>query len=50
MQIFEDGTFVLGGVENNGETLEGARVVPDDSEEAHRILAQQGERTNENES
>ena len=49
MQIFEDETFVLGGVETKNEKLEGAVVVPDDSEEAHMILAQQGERT-ENES
>jgi hypothetical protein len=49
MQIFEDETFVLGGVETEDEKLKGAIVVPDDSEEAHMILAQQGERT-ENES
>lgn len=42
MQIFEDGTFVLGGIETEGETLEGAIVVPDNSKEAQKILAQQG--------
>lgn len=42
MQIFEDDTFVLGGIETEGETLEGAIVVPDNSKEAQKILAQQG--------
>lgn len=42
MQIFEDDTFVLGGVETEGETLDGAIVVPDNSKEACEILAQQG--------
>ena len=38
MQIFEDDTFVLGGIETEGETLEGAIVVPDNSNEAQKIL------------
>lgn len=42
MQIFEDDTFVLGGIETEGETLEGAIVVPDNSKEPQKILAQQG--------
>ena len=43
MQIFEDDTFVLGGIETEGgETLEGAILVPDNSNEAQKILAQQG--------
>lgn len=38
MQIFEDDTFVLGGIETEGETLEGAIVVPDNSKEAQKSL------------
>ena len=46
MQIFEDETFVLGGVETENEKLEGAVIVPDDSEEALALLAGQGESVN----
>lgn len=42
MQIFPDGTFVLGGIETEDAVMEGARIIPDDSEEALAILAKQG--------
>lgn len=42
MQIFPDGTFVLGGIETEDAVIQGARVIPDDSEEALVILAKQG--------
>ena len=42
MQIFEDETFVLGGIETEDAVMEGARIIPDDSEEALAILAKQG--------
>ena len=42
MQIFSDGTFVLGGIETEDAVMEGARIIPDDSEEALAILAKQG--------
>ena len=42
MQIFPDGTFVLGGIESEDAVMQGARVIPDDSEEALAILAKQG--------
>ena len=41
MQIFSDGTFVLGGIETEDEVMEGARIIPDDSEEALAILDRQ---------
>ena len=44
MQIFPDGTFVLGGIESEDAVMQGARVIPDDSEEALAILAKQGKR------
>ena len=42
MQVFPDGTFVLGGIESEDAVMQGARVIPDDSEEALAILAKQG--------
>lgn len=42
MQIFPDGTFVLGGIETEDAVMQGARVIPDDSEEDLVILAKQG--------
>lgn len=39
MQIFPDRTFVLG---SEDAVMQGARVIPDDSEEALAILAKQG--------
>lgn len=42
MQIFPDGTFVLGGIETEDAVMQEARVIPDDSEEALAILAKQG--------
>lgn len=42
MQIFPDGTFVLGGIETEDAVMEGARIIPDDSDEALAILAKQG--------
>ncbi len=42
MQIFPDGTFVLGGIETEDAVMHGARVILDDSEEALVILAKQG--------
>lgn len=42
MQIFPDGTFVLGGIETEDAVMDGARIIPDDSEEALAILAKQG--------
>ena len=42
IQIFPDGTFVLGGIETEDAVMQGARVIPDDSEEALAILAKQG--------
>ena len=42
MQIFPDGTFVLGGIETEDAVMEGARIIPDDSEDALAILAKQG--------
>lgn len=47
MQVFEDGTFVLGCVENEDEVMDGARIIPDDCEEALAILMSQGETDNE---
>ncbi len=42
MQVFPDGSFVLGGIESEDAVMQGARVIPDDSEEALAILAKQG--------
>lgn len=42
MQVFTDGSFVLGGIESEDAVMQGARVIPDDSEEALAILAKQG--------
>lgn len=46
MQVFPDGTFVLGGIETEDAVMEGARIIPDDSEEALALLAGQGESVN----
>lgn len=42
MQVFPDGSFVLGGIESEDAVMQGARVIPDDSEEALAILVKQG--------
>ena len=47
MQMFSDGTFVLGGIETEDAIMEGARIIPDDSEEALTILAKQGNEAND---
>lgn len=49
MQIFPDGTFILGGIETEDAVMQGARVIPDDSEEALAILAKQGKEEAKNE-
>lgn len=44
MIVYEDGTFVFGSTEE--AIPENARVIPDDSEEALALLAEQGESVN----